>query len=174
MTAGPSPFFERHRDRVAHAAALGPVLDVASGRGRHAVPLARDGVPVVALDRRSEFLVELRRAAGPAAVATVRCDLEADASPPVAPSRWGAVLVFRYLHRPLCPALSELLCPGGLLLYETFLVDQAELEGGPRNPAFLLESGELPCLFPSLEIAAYHEGLHGGAATAQLLAQKPR
>ena len=51
----------------------------------------------------------------------------------------GAILVFRFLHRPLAQDIERVLAPGGLLLYETFTTQQRELERGPRNAAFLLE-----------------------------------
>jgi hypothetical protein len=94
-------------------------------------------------------------------VAAVRADLEGPPALPVRIAAWGAVLVFRYLHRPLAPALAALLRPGGLLLYETFTRDQRELGHGPRNPAFLLERDELRGLFPELEIVGYEEGRFG-------------
>jgi hypothetical protein len=50
--------------------------------------------------------------------------------------------VVRYLHRPLLPRLVAALADGGVLLYETFERGQ-ERRGHPRNPAFLLEPGEL-------------------------------
>jgi hypothetical protein len=66
--------------------------------------------------------------------------------------------------------------PGGLLLFETFTVHQAEFATGPRNPAFLLAEGELPELFPRLEVLAFWEGVANGstpAAVARLAARKP-
>ncbi|MEN8160024.1 MAG: class I SAM-dependent methyltransferase, partial [Myxococcota bacterium] len=42
--------------RLREAAALGPVLDVACGSGRNALPLARDGIRVIGLDRSRERL----------------------------------------------------------------------------------------------------------------------
>ena len=86
-------------------------------------------------------------------IRVLRADLEVLRSLPWSPAGCGALLVFRYLHRPLCAALAESLRPGGLLLYETFTT--AQIEPGlwaQSNPAFLLEPGELPGLFPTLEV----------------------
>jgi hypothetical protein len=85
--------------------------------------------------------------------------------------------VFRFLFRPLAGAIEAALAPGGLLLYETFTIHQRSLGQGPRNPAFLLDPGELRTLFPKLEVLAYWEGLAADPepeAVARLTAQRPR
>jgi hypothetical protein len=68
------------------------------------------------------------------------------------------ILVFRFLFRGLAPALAEALAPGGLLLYETFTAAQRALGRGPRRADFLLEPGELPRLFPMLDVIEHWEG----------------
>jgi hypothetical protein len=87
----------------------------------------------------------------------VRTDLETGSGLPIAPESCGAVLVFRFLFRPLAGAIVRALRPGGLLLYETFTTHQRDLGQGPGNPAFLLETNELPRLFAALEPIAYEE-----------------
>ncbi len=154
-----SPFFAAHATALRAAAELGPVLDLACGRGRHALAAAAAGARVVALDRSIPFLEELRRdaAARSLPVACVRADLEGGAQIPFASARLGAVLVFRYLWRPLSEPLADLLRAGGLLLYETFTIHQRDLPHGPGNAAFLLDDGELPKLFPELEVVDFRE-----------------
>ena len=168
-----SPFFERHRAAVAETAALGPTLDLACGRGRHARALAAIGHPVVGVDRNAEFLAELRTTTG---MPLVRADLERAPAPPLREGAFGTVLVFRYLHRPLAPALARLLAPGGLLLYETFTREQRALGWGPSRDEFLLEAGELPRLFPDLDTLEFVEGVSAEAkpaACASLAARRP-
>jgi SAM-dependent methyltransferase len=174
----PSPLFDARFEDLRAAARLGPIADLACGRGRHAQAAALGGLPVVALDRRLEWLRELRSSAAirGAPVATVQADFERDGAIPLAPGRCGAVLVFRYLHRPLADAIARLLAPGGLLLYETFLEGQRDLGYGPRRDAFLLKDGELPGLFPDLEVLSFDEGvreLERPEATARLAARRP-
>ena len=175
--APPSPLVREHADALRQAARFGAVVELACGRGRIALAVAQAGTPVIGIDRNAEFLSELRdRArAGALPVTPLRADLESGHGLPLAPGRCGALLVFRYLHRPLAAAIAEALAPGGLLLYETFTLHQRDLGYGPSNPEFLLRDGELPGLFPSLEVFAHWEGRSAGerpAAVARLAARK--
>ena len=128
----------------------------------------------LAIDRNPERLAGLKARVSREAlpVLPLRWDLETPLGVPLRRGRCGAILVFRFLYRPLAPMLADLLAPGGILLYETFTTGQLELGGGPRNPSFLLEPGELPELFPSLEIVSFQEGHNENAVTARLLARQ--
>ena len=161
MSAGEaSRLFRDHEALLRGAARLGPIVDLACGRGRHTLALARAGLPVLGLDRNAESLAWLRAAAleERLQLALVRADLESGGPIPLAAGRCGGVLVFRYLHRPIAGQLAAALAPAGILLYETFTIHQRELGYGPKNPAFLLEPGELPKLFPELEVLHHWEG----------------
>jgi SAM-dependent methyltransferase len=165
--AAPSPWLLRHLTALAEAAERGPILDLACGRGRHALPLAERGLPVVALDRDAGLLAELRARARALPLRCLRADLETGSGIPVRPGSCGAILVFRFLFRPLAPAIVQALAPGGLLLYETFLRAEGEATGGPRNPAFRLAPGELRALFPELREIASEEGVSGARLAAR-------
>jgi SAM-dependent methyltransferase len=157
----------------------GPTLDLACGRGRNARALVERGESLVGIDRDPDALVELRAGLDPATrarLAPVRADLEAPERIPLADASVGRVLVFRYLHRPLAPEIERVLRPGGWLVYETFTREQARFRHGPSRPAFLLEHGELPLLFPGLRTERFEEVLTRGArpeALARLVARKP-
>lgn len=177
----PAAFFEAVRTRLLETRALGRTLDLACGRGRHALAAARDGLDVLAVDRNAESLATLRRtAAQPVASGTIetRClDLEGETPPDLGPERFGAILVFRYLHRPRTDWLARQLAPGGLLAYETFTTDQRALGWGPKQDAFLLTPQELPTLFPTLETLEFEEGPSQdpkSPRTARLLARRRR
>jgi SAM-dependent methyltransferase len=184
----PSPFFVSTLPALADATRDGPLLDLACGAGRHALASAAAGIRTVALDRDAAALARLRAATRERAAAArerglaarihaLRADLEGGTAIPLRPGAFGAVLVFRYLHRPLADAIASLLRPGGLLVYETFTTAQRALGRGPRNPAFLLEPGELPVLFQGLRTLSFEEGLYGDGvpeALARLLAVRPR
>jgi SAM-dependent methyltransferase len=155
----PSEHLVANLEAVLEAARIGPVIDLACGRGRHAIEVASRGARVVGLDRNADSLAELSARAQSLSLSLecVRCDLESTHELSIAPGSCGVVLVYRFLYRPLADAIQSLLAPGGLLLYETFTAGQRELDHGPSNPAFLLEPGELPRLFPELEVEVYEE-----------------
>lgn len=148
----PSPWVVRWAPLIP---AAGRVLDLACGHGRHARYLAARGCRVVAVDRDEAALAAL---AGIERVSTLRADLEG-APWPFTGERFDAVVVANYLHRPLFPALIEALQPGGVLIYETFMLGN-ERFGKPSNPAFLLRPGELFEAFGTrLAVAGFEQGV---------------
>jgi SAM-dependent methyltransferase len=153
----------------------GVALDVACGTGRDAVYLALEGFDVEAWDHDDAALDRARDLARRHGVTirTVTADLESVEPPAFAESRFAVVACFRYLHRPLFPALARALAPGGYLIYETFREGQ-ERFGRPRRPRFLLRPGELREAFPGLEVLRYEEpSPAGGPITSRLLARRP-
>ena len=178
--AAPSALFERYRPALAANRAKGPIIDLACGRGRHALEAASSLGPVIAVDRNRTFLDELglRSRKQGLRLARLQTDLERGFGIPLKAESAGAILVFRYLHRPLAESIEALLAPGGWLLYETFTIAQAERPSGPSRPDFLLQPGELRSLFPGLEVLHYAESEMTGKpstseeAVAQLVARK--
>ena len=135
--------------RWAPLIARGPVLDVASGGGRHARLFAARGLEVVAVDREPQPVAGAR---------LVQADLE-DGSPwPFAGQRFGGIVVTNYLFRPLLGVLADALLEGGVLIYETFMAGNEKF-GKPSNPAFLLRPGELLEAFRSLTAIAFEQGV---------------
>jgi len=150
----------------------GKVLDVACGRGRHALLLASAGFDVHAIDRDPDAIAFVQATAERLRL-SLTCevvDLETDPLPAL-PAPCDAVLVFNYLHRPLMPSLRAALAPGGRLFYETFTLQQAE-RGHPRNPAFLLQAGELPTLAAPLAVLRSREGEFDGRFVASVVAER--
>lgn len=113
-----------------------PVLDVAAGNGRHTRFFAERGHLVTAIDREVSGLAAADN------VEVIAADLENGSPWPLAGRAFGAVVVTNYLHRPLFPHLFAALQPGGVLLYETFMIGN-ERFGKPSRPEFLLNDGEL-------------------------------
>ena len=144
----PSPWVERWAVEVR----AGPVLDLAAGGGRHARFFRDRGFEVVAVDR-----VPGRVSDEWEGIRFVQADLE-DGSPwPLEGEQFGGIVVTNYLHRPLFGNIRDSLAPGGVLIYETFMLGN-ERFGKPSNPAFLLRPGELKAAFGSLELLGYEEG----------------
>jgi tellurite methyltransferase len=126
---------------------------------------------VHAVDRDAEALAAIDAdAAFRGAITTEVIDLES-AGASLGEAMYGAILVFNYLHRPLMPALIAALVPGGVLIYETFTRGQAA-RGHPRNPAFLLDEGELPRLVRPLEVVRSFEGERDGNLIAAVVARR--
>jgi rhodanese-related sulfurtransferase len=149
----------------------GRALDVACGRGRHALLLAAAGFAVDALDRDEAALSFLRATADRLDLPVVTRAVDLEAAPSLERDAYALVVVFHYLHRPLFPALAAALAPGGLLVYETFTVGQPAL-GRPRDPAHLLEHGELARLVAPLEIVRERDGVHESRHVAAVAARR--
>jgi len=83
-------------------------------------------------------------------------------------------MVFNYLHRPLFPAIKEAIRPGGLIVYETFNLEQKKF-GRPSNPDYLLQVGELCQAFEGWEIISEFEGEASDPerAISRLIARRP-
>ena len=167
-----------------HRLPKGKVLDVAAGRGRHALFLASHGFQVDAVDRDEGALAHLSASAQhhvPTAVTTRVLDLEqlAPSVPNLGKDVYDVILVFFYLHRPLFPAIMAALKPGGVLVYETFTIDNHVHHQHPKRREFCLSPNELLRLTSPLHVLHYDEGAHvdGDGAdhiyTSQLLAHKP-
>jgi SAM-dependent methyltransferase len=154
--------------------ARGRVLDVAGGAGRNALWLARRGLDVTVVDISSEGLALAGAAAKAAGVslALVAADLEQE---PLPAGPFDLVTSFYFLRRELFPSFTQVLAPGGLLVYVQ--PTRSNLERHARPPAgFLLEDGELPGLLRGLEILRYEEGWSAGPEgrhEARLVARRP-
>jgi len=180
MEMAPSRFLTEQLHRLPK----GKVLDVAAGSGRNALYLAALGYQVEAIDRDQQALATLEATARQRHLTnlTVR-QVELEGNPELPPAiprfRYSTILVFFYLYRPLFTALLDALKPGGVLIYETFLIDNHLQRQHPRRWEFCLAHNELLRLTSGLRVLYYDEGEHeggsdsGSAYTARLVAQKP-
>jgi SAM-dependent methyltransferase len=147
-------------------------LDAACGAGRNSIYLARNGYRVSALDVSSEALRLTRERAGDLDIVTRQVDLEA-ATADLGKELFDLVCSIQFFHRPLFPRLRRAVRPGGLLLFKTYTEGQLAFADGPRDPAHLLETGELQRLVSDWEILRYEEEREA-RATAAVLARKLR
>jgi tellurite methyltransferase len=153
----------------------GSVLDVACGRGRHSILMARSGFDVHAIDRNADAIADLRELAERLGLTidAQQLDLEITPPPDLGSGKYDVILGFNYLHRPLMPVIREAVKPGGRIFYETFTRRQAE-RGHPRNPEFLLETGELERLMAPFTILRSREGDIDGRLIASVVAERPK
>lgn len=153
----------------------GPILDLASGDCHNANYLARWRLRIVACDKSEEALKRGRTMAAKLGVTlkTWQVDLEREGINPLPENSYGGILVFYYLHRPLIPCIRKALNQSGILIYETYTIDQPRF-GKPRNPDYLLRPGELRQWFKDWKIIYYFEGIRPDPirAVAQIVCQK--
>ena len=150
----------------------GRVLDIAMGSGRNAVYLAGLGFDVEGVDISPESInsaLELARNAGVNIKAQV-ADLENNYV--IKKDTYQVIMCFNYLQRLLIPQIKDGLLKGGMVIYETFIVDQKQF-GKPTNPNYLLKHNELLDLFRDFRCLRYHEGIiEGRKAVAGIISQK--
>lgn len=171
-----SPLLTRFVNELSVCADLGPLLDLACGNGRNGLYLSRQGLPVVFADHNEHALVLLKNQLPSSTTKSLAriwpVNLENPGLNPLSNQTFGAVLVFRYLHRPLFDAIQQAIAPGGMIIYQTFTLEQAKL-GRPKNPNFLLKPGELASVFDGWEILHHFEGIENGTEIASIVAIKP-
>ena len=150
----------------------GRVLDVAMGSGRNAIYLARMGFRVEGVDASREVVEEALARAREEGI-SIRTRVEdLEKIPYIDEEAYDLVICFNYLQRSLMPQVKNWVKPGGMLVYETFIVDQVQF-GKPLNPDHLLRHNELLHTFRDFRVLRYSEGIiQGKKAIASILAQK--
>ena len=168
---------------LAHAHLLPPApgraLDVACGRGRHTLWLAREGYQVDAVDISYEGLRGLAQhleAEGlDHQVRLIQADLTQWRPEP---QQYDLILVVRYLNRDLIATFWDAIKPGGVVVYRTFHTDWAKLHQDFQR-GYLLQPGEFTSLFRGWEWLAYEErrlppgGEDREDCMSSILARKP-
>ncbi len=150
----------------------GRVPDVAMGSGRNAIYLTKRGFDVEGVDispKAVDIAMELARKAGVTIKAQVS-DLEDGYL--IEKDTYEAIMCFNYLQRSLIPQIKDGLRKGGMVVYETFIVNQARF-GKPKNPEYMLKHNELLDMFRDFWCLRYREGVFKGPqAIARIIAQK--
>ncbi len=164
----PHPFLLEVADQLP---ATGAALAIAAGLGRNAFWLARRGLALLAIDASQvacdHIAARARKERLP--IATLCRDLE---QAPLLRGPYDLVVNTLYLQRNLAPQIEAVLAPGGLLLFVTMV------EGGtgppPVHKEYVLNRGELPALFPTLDPILFREDPSDAERPlAHLLARKP-
>lgn len=149
-------------------------IDLACGSGRDSVYLATQGWQMTGVDylpralEKARFLANIHQVN----VEFLAMDIEKDAEQ-LLPQRFDLLLVVRYLHRPLFEMIDQLLAPGGVLLFQTFM-QEAKAFGRLKSDKHLLRIGELREQFAHYQILRDEiDFLDDGRPLSSFIAQKP-
>ncbi len=169
----PNPFLKRY---IKFLPPRGIALDIAAGEGRNSVFLAKKGYQVDAVDISEVGLKKAERLAKEMGVRinTVLADLD---HYKIEKGKYDLIANFYFLERSLIPKIKKGLKRGGMVIFETYILEQRELgTGGPKHPRYFLKHNELLDLFRDFRILFYREGIfnEGGRkkAVASLIAEK--
>ena len=168
--------FSRQPSRIVREfctrAPVGRALDLACGNGRNACFLAARGFEVDAVDISE---VGLRRfVCRSPAINRVCQDVDTFV---IRPGHYQLIVNTRFLKRHLFAALQAGLAPGGVLIFETYLMENDPDAACRFSPDHLLREGELRQAFPALQTLVYRETASRSpdapARTASLIALRP-
>ncbi len=173
----PAPLLVDHLSKLPK----GLVLDIACGYGRNSFYLsAQEGYQVVGFDQSEEAIGFCNRQAKKRDLPfSARCiDLEKQFP---SENEVAVVSCFYYLDRTIIPRIKKALKMGGMIVYETFLIDQHKQFGKPSRQSFCWQHNELLKSFSEFRILYYHEGRifpseaydpKKGSWVAQLIAER--
>jgi len=148
-------------------------LDIGCGGGRDAIYLAKNRMNVIAIDHEPKVLKRSKALANlsGANVKFKCCDIKKAACLPE--QQFDLMTVVRFLNRDIYEYIKELTRPGGFVLFQTF-TQGVEAFDSPKNPNFILKTGELAQVFAGYNIIIDRiETLTDGRPVASFLAQKP-
>jgi hypothetical protein len=153
----------------------GKALILAMGEGRNAVFLAGNGFDVEGCDV-SEKAIEKSKLFARESGVTLNAfvaDLEEYKIPT---DKYDLITCFYYTQRTLISQIKEGLKKGGLVMLETYSIDQLKYgkdAPGPKNPDYLLKHNELLDSFRDFRILYYREGeIAENKSVVSLIAQK--
>ena len=131
------------------------LLDIACGSGRHSIYAASKGYKVISLDISKEKILNFKSIKS---IYPIQIDIEASNVWPFKYNTFDAVIVTNYLYRPIFQNIINSIKLGGILLYETFSIENS-IFGKPNNPKYLLKPQELLSLAKknNMEIINYEE-----------------
>jgi len=142
------------------------------GTGGNAVYLAKKGFDVEGVDISSEAVRSALDQAREAGVTLKARIANLESGYHIKKNAYDVIICFNYLQRSFITQIKDGLRLGGIVVYETFTVDQAQL-GKPTNPNYLLKYNELLNLFRDFRCLYYREGIvEERKALASIIAKK--
>lgn len=136
----------------------GRALDVAMGNGRNSVYLAQQGFNVDGVDISPERVASAMALAERKGVTINAQVADLEDGYYIEKDVYDVIICINYLYRPLIPQIKGGLKRGGMVVYETYLIDQSQW-GPPKNPEHLLKHNELLELFRDFRCLCYREGI---------------
>ena len=168
MTQEPSALLLEHL----HLLPKGRVLDVAMGKGRNTLCLAEHGFDVEGVDIDETSVKECLEEATKRRL-KIKARVADLTNYRISPNSYDLVLCFNYLQRDLIPQMKAGLKKGGVILFQTFLIDQHIKFGKPKHKEYCFEHNELLRFFEDFRVIYHKEGfLTEERAVASLVAQK--
>jgi SAM-dependent methyltransferase len=163
-----NPFLKRHILLLPK----GKALDIATGEGRNAIFLARSGFDVDAVDISKMGLRKAQKLAKEVGVKihTLCADLD---TYPIKQRDYDLITNFYFLKRSLIPKIKRGLKKGGIIVFETYILEHRNLgTSGPKQAKYFLKPNELLILMDFR--SWYRENLQGSEkkAVASLIAEK--
>ncbi len=174
---------EEHEDNILPAEFLvqnidllprGKALDIAMGSGRNAIYLAKNGFDVEGVDISGDAVDAAIRTAADNRVRLKAEIVDLEKGYQIKAAFYDVIVCFNYLQRSLIPRIKAGLKTHGMIVYETFIVDQPKF-GKPHNPDFLLKYNELLDLFRDFRCLRYRDGvIENRKAIASIVAEKTK
>jgi len=155
----------------------GVVLDLACGKGQNGLLLKAHNIDLIFSDLQQQHLSTLNKDFNVDNSDLWQADFESEShhdAQKLAQMQLQGIIVFRYLHRPLFESIKQAIKPGGIVVYETFTIENRQF-GRPNRADFLLELGELKAIFKDWDILFFFEGTkeNPDRAIAQIICRKP-
>ncbi|MBC8554301.1 MAG: methyltransferase domain-containing protein [Candidatus Brocadiales bacterium] len=153
----------------------GKALVLAMGEGRNAVFLAENGFDVDGCDI-SEKAIEKTKLFAQESGVTLNAFVADLEEYKISADKYDLITCFYYTQRSLIPQIKDGLKKGGMVMLETYSIDQLKYgkdAPGPKNPAYLLTHNELLNSFRDFRILYYREGeIAENKSVVSLIAQK--
>jgi tellurite methyltransferase len=130
---------------------VGQALDVACGTGRNTHFLDLKGFSVDAVDISDHALGQVKKTPN---INKIETDLD---KYNITPKKYDLIVNVNYLNRRLVSQMKDGLKPGGVIMFETFIVAHGDFKLPTMNLDYLLRKNELLHYFIGLDVIYYEE-----------------